>query len=339
MEIDKGQIIEELELSKTSSGFYTSDKITCPNCGKQNGKLGIKFIDNGGLTNCWSCSVSTSIFKFLNQIGYSHLIHKTHGHKYEEKSDIEFDGFMFNDNYDSENLVVAIPETIKLPKQFKRIYENDYLDSRGITKQQIEKFKVGTVDSVLYKNLKGKLIFQIFHNKNLVGLLGRSTKSKEWHDNNLKESKKGNVRFESRFWNSTGVEFQDILGGYDDITETTDLVIVVEGLTDKLNIDNLTEGLENTATVFTFGHSFSSNQRLLLKQTNVRTVILLYDPDSINVMKQVSVQLMSDFDKVFVAPILSEDDAGKINKNQLNEIFSRLMSPVEYFSSIVDIKI
>jgi len=340
MEIDKGQIIQELDLTMTSSGFYKSEDLECPNCGKRNGKLGIKFIDNGGLTNCWSCSTSTSIFQFLKQIGKEHLIHNSHSQEYKRESEIEFNGLMFNDNYKGSEEEVLVPETIELPIGFKRIEDNEYLRSRGITKEQIEQFGVGVVNSVMYKHLKGKLLFQIFHNGNLVALLGRSTNSKEWHDNNLAEAKKGLAKLESRFWNSTNVEFQNILGGYDDVTDETDVVIVVEGLTDKLNIDNLTKDIDGISTVFTFGHSFSNNQRLLLKQKkSVKTVILLYDPDSINVMKQVSMQLMSDFDEVFVVPILGDNDAGDLKEKEFNEVFQRLMNPIEYFRSIINIKI
>lgn len=339
MEIDKELVIEALSISKIGAqGFYTSENIECPNCGRADGKFGIKFLGNGGLVNCWICNYGASVFSYLHKIGKSYLIETGHAHTFD--GEIKIGGLMQNDNYNTVEQVAVKHIPIDLPRGYKRVYENAYLQSRGITPKQLEDFSVGSVQSVLYPELRDYLIFQIYQNKELVALLARTPYDKEWHENNNREFKEGKARLKPRYWNSQGVEFQDILGGLDDITEDIDTVIIVEGLFDKLNLDNLILGM-GVVVLFTFGHNFSDSQISLLKEKkSVTTVILMYDEDSLRSMKKTSMSLVDTFESVYVAPILFKGvDPGNIQVMQLSQVLANLKDPVDYFSSIVTLNL
>lgn len=340
MEIDKSLVINSLKLVKIGNqGFYTAKDLECPNCGKKEEKFGVKFIGQGGLVNCWVCNHKSSIFKYLKDIGKSNLVEFEHKQNYQDA--ISLGKLLENDNYKSSKSLVELPE-INLPRRYNRVTKSEYLQSRGITPKQLEDFLVGTVKSVLYPELKDYLIFQIFQNKRLVALLARTPYDKGWHKKNLEDSKLGKCKLKPRYWNTKGVEFQEILGGLDDITEEIHTVIVVEGLFDKLNIDNILIGIEGVISVFTFGHSFSDTQiELIKRKKNVKTVILMYDSDSLMQMKQISMKLINEFNSVFVLPINEKDmDPGDITAKEFLKLFSNnLFDPVEYYSSFINIKL
>tara|TARA_R110000851_G_scaffold128342_1_gene260693 strand:- start:196 stop:1230 length:1035 start_codon:yes stop_codon:yes gene_type:complete len=341
MEIDKFDVINSFKLAKLgNNGFYTSKTLECPSCGKKEEKFGIKFIGKGGLVNCWVCGYKSSIFKFLKQVGKSNLIEFEHKQNYGES--ISFIKLLENDNYNNTTKVfVELPE-IKPPRKYNRVTKSEYLQSRGITPKQLEDFLVGTVKSILYPELKDYLIFQIFQNNRLVALLARTPFDKGWHKKNLEDSKVGKCKMKPRYWNTKGVEFQEILGGLDDITDSVHTVIVVEGLFDKLNIDNILIEDDGIISVFTFGHSFSDRQIELIKsKNNIKTVILMYDNDSLMQMKKISMVLINEFDNVFILPILEKGlDPGDITAKQFEKLIStKLFNPVDYYSSFIDIKL
>tara|TARA_R110000803_G_scaffold210835_1_gene284176 strand:+ start:44688 stop:45716 length:1029 start_codon:yes stop_codon:yes gene_type:complete len=340
MEIEKSKVIEALNLVPIGGqGFYTSPNLSCSECGKKEEKFGIKFIGDGGLVNCWVCNHKSSIFNYLRAINKDYLI--SYDHQQDYGSGIKVGRLLENDNYfKNVETLPQLPE-ISVPRGYTRVLKNSYLQGRGITPEQLERFLVGTVNNVLYPELRDYLIFQIFQNNRLVALLARTPFDKDWHDKNLKDNRLGKCKLKPRYWNTKGVEFQDILGGLDDIKDETDTVIVVEGLFDKLNMDNLLLDIKSLEVVYTFGHSFSVNQIKLLKSKgNVKTVIIMYDEDSLKQMKKTSMQLVETFDNVFVAPILSPGvDPGNISENQLSQVLQNVKDPVEYFSSIITIKI
>ena len=339
MEVDKDEVIENLNISKIGAqGFYTSQELECPTCGRADGKFGIKFKDGGGLVNCWVCNYKSSIFQYLHKIGKSYLIEK--GHKHDFNGKLMISNLVNNDNYDvvKTNTIKHIP--ISMPRGYKRISKNTYLQSRGVTQKQLEDFRVGYVQNVLYPELRDYIIFQLFQYGKLVGWIARTPFDKDWHDKNLIDFKLGKAKLKPRYRNSKGTEFQDILGGLDDITNDTDTVIIVEGLFDKLNLDNLTLGM-GVAVCFTFGHNFSDNQIQLLKsKTSVKTVIIMYDEDSLNSMKKTSLMLSDIFDFIFVAPILDKGiDPGNLKPHQLSKLLKNLKDPIDYYSSIISINL
>jgi 5S rRNA maturation endonuclease (ribonuclease M5) len=167
--------------------------------------------------------------------------------------------------------------------------------------------------------------------------MGRTKHNYLWHKENIRKHKENGEPLVLRYRNSTGTDFDSILGGYDEITDTTHTVIIVEGLFDKINVDRLLEldKSEDVKCCFTFGNSVSDGQQKLLRnKKSVDTVILFYDYDAFKQSRTYGLVLNQYF-KTFVAEITDPNiDPGDMNIRQINSIFSKLYTALEYYTKI-----
>jgi len=307
MEIDKQEVVRELGVGKIGgSGFYTADHLSCPNCGRGDSKFGIKFIGTGGLTNCWRCGYSKSIFQYLKDIKKEHLISNYHQHDFNRFS---FDGISTNDNnYCPDDDLNHIEK--ELPIGYRPLDNKNYFDERGIYHVY---HPFGCTKSALAIELWDYIIFPLWMDEVLVGWLARSTKTKEWHELN------GGLRYR----NSPDTEFQNIVGGYDYIK--TDTVIIVEGVFDYLKIKHLDP---DTDVVFVFGHSVSKTQMTYIKKKGVKNVILMFDSDSYQPILKTGYELENNFEIVKVAII--PGDPGELELDEYFDSLTDLVSVEEF---------
>ena len=331
MKINVDKIIKDLGLTPFGAkGWLKNDKLLCPNCNKGD-KFGIKVTERTGAVHCFKCGYSTNILNFLKSIDKSNLI--SFEYDYSISTKLEF-------LKDENDEVINIPE-VELPKGFKLVNNIDYLNDRGFRDYQYKKYGVGLTNHFLEKKLHGYIIFQLRQNNILIGWLARSTRSKEWHKENLRKFKLGEEKLVLRYRNSTGTDFINILGNYDDITENTHTVILVEGLFDCTNIENLLNlnDQEEVKCCFTFGDSLSKNQYKLLLNTNVKTIILMYDPGTIDQMKKHGLELSKNFE-VFVAEIKDKNmDPGDINSNYLSEILKNMKNILYFYNNRINLSL
>lgn len=331
--IDPVQLIDELGLTPSGGGgWYSSKGIECPECNKGGGKFGIKIKEgDSALVNCWRCGYKDSIFSFLFKINKLELVQN--GKKYDYTEDL---GNVFAKKAECEEL----PEE-QLPRGFKLIHHHPYLKERGFQCWQYDQYRVGITDSPLEPLWRNKIIFQIINNGKRVGLLGRSTKDKGWHDQNMLDHKENGARLELRYKNSGG-DFNLMLGGLDDITPKTDTVIIVEGLMDKANIDRLIKAryIEEIQCVYCFGSSISKEQLTLLKRKfGINKVIFLFDPDALNKVRHYVAESQKIFNEVMICSIDNPDiDAGDMNVTQLIQTFKNIQTPDEFYSRGLIIK-
>lgn len=110
-----------------------------------------------------------------------------------------------------------------------------------------------------------------------------------------------------------------VLFGYDEVFSKK--VILVEGVFDVFNLWE--NGFNSMAT---FGHKISSYQIQALKEKGINEIILMYDSDSIEIMKNMFVDLERHFDSVSIAPLTEGDPADCKN---FNEPFSNILSSME----------
>lgn len=332
MKIDVERVKRELKLLPFGAkGWLSNESIVCPNCGKS-GKFGIKITQNSGGVNCFKCRYSDNFLNFLKSINRTDFVNFEYDYSIESK--LEF----IKEEVEEE--VEELPE-VNLPKGFKLIKFIDYLDSRGFKEYQYDKYGVGVTNHFLEKKLHEYIIFQIKQNKRLVGWLARSKRSKEWHKQNLQEYKQGESKLVLRYINSTGTNFSDIIGNYDDITENTRTVILVEGLFDCTNIENLLNlnDQEDVKCCFTFGNKISINQMKLLFKTNLERIILMYDPGTITQMKKYGLELSKRFE-VMVAEIKDKEvDPGDISVNNLTEVFNNMKNILYFYNSRIDLSL
>jgi hypothetical protein len=163
-----------------------------------------------------------------------------------------------------------------LPKKLEYIEKDEYLDKRGFVKRYYEEFRPAETKFFLERKLHDKFIFQFTMNGKLAAWLARSKKSKEWHEENLKRFKEGMEKLVLRYENSRD-GFSHVIGGYDNITNETDTVIIVEGMFDYISVDTKLHLYESPdiKCVFTFGNNMGLSQiRLLRDKPGIRNVIL-----------------------------------------------------------------
>ena len=333
MKVNEERIIAEFGLVPFGAkGWMKSDEIVCPNCQKS-GKFGIKFSKNSGAIHCFKCEHSANLIVYLKEVGRKDLI--------EFEQTVSINGGLVKPVFEAVEVEEELPE-VSLPKGYTRINYDAYLSDRNFKSYQYDQFEVGITNHFLESRLHNYLIFVLKQKGRIVGWLARSKYSKEWHKKNLEDSKQGLCTLQLRYMNSTGTDFEKILGGIDEITENTHTVIAVEGLFDKTNVSNLlrTNESEELKVLMTFGNKFSSSQLRSLRQTNVENVILMYDPGTISQSKQYSLELSRWFnvdvclmDKTRKTINGDEVDPGNIDIKYLFEVLSKRQNFLYFYHS------
>ena len=325
--MNQERIVNELGLKPFGNkGWMSAPNLECDECGKSD-KFAILFTNDSGIVHCFKCGRKTSLYNFLKNTNRSHLI---------ERNSVSVRDEIKSLDEEIETVEEVEQQEIDKPRGFKRLYFDSYLDERGFIEEQYNLFKVGESTDLRFAD---HIVFLIYNNHKLVSWLARSRRSKEWHKQNIKDFKAGTAKLVLRYYNSDNTEFSNILGGYDEIVEgETDTVILVEGITDKANVDRklfLYDSPEMKCN-FTFGHNFSENQAKLLKKKGVKNIILMYDPDALKEIEKFSLEYWKQFDSVLAARLRDGVDPG--DETDFTDIMNNLYSPLEfYFNNIKQI--
>ena len=236
MRYDKEQIIVDFGLKPFGSqGWMTNKGMECPYCGKS-GKWGIIFNDTGIATfHCWKCPRKVSLYEFLKKLGRTDLAKKT----YTVKPD-EIDKCPKLLWVQEEELVKEEDlKPVSLPLRLKPLVNDSYLNNRGFREEHYKQFEPSYTDTPLEPKLKNFIIFKMKVDGVCVAWWARSRYTKEWHKENLEAYKRHEADLVLRYRNSEN-NFQDLLGGCDEIVlGKTETVILVEGIFDAVNIQNL----------------------------------------------------------------------------------------------------
>lgn len=332
--MDKDEIIGSLGLKSFGQKGWLRNEQECPYCHKK-GKWGVKFGDESHHSfHCFICNKVTSLRNYLFKIGRADLAKNNFQIK-------EYDSPLAS-IYVQREADVEEEENVKsceLPYGLEPISEDEYLDDRGFLPCHYEEFEPCFTKSVLELKLHNYLIFKIKHGETIVGWLARSRYSKEWHEENLKESKRLGIPPQLRYKNSKD-GFTGFLGGSNFIGDNTDTVIVVEGLFDKVNIDRLL-GLkknDNMAVVFTFGKSISKDQIAIIRRNSgVKNIILMYDEDALQASKDSAMVLNKHFN-VYVARITDKGvDPGSMDGDYLTRILDNMQDPINFYTNNIKI--
>lgn len=319
--MNKDKIIATLKLKKFGNKGWMTGELTCPECGESS-KFGVLFSEEGAVCRCMRCAINMPLAKRLREIGLGELV-KDDKFRYQERK--ELPGLY------KEQEVVKEAEAV-LPFGFRRIHHDEYLESRGFTKEQYDQFNVGI--SSLDPHTRDKLIFPLYDTGKLLGWMARSRMTKEWHKENIRRHKELGETLILRYRNSEN-DFTKILGGADEITENTNTLILVEGLFDKANVDRLGKlnEWEEVKCCYTFGDDISSEQAERIPKT-VEFIILMYDPDALKNMKNSGSRIMNDFD-VKVAVIEYEGvDPGDMNAEQFIRTISNTKDFINYYTHL-----
>lgn len=328
--MDKDEIIGALNLKVFGQKGWLRNSDECPYCHKKD-KWGVMFgLDNHNSFHCFRCDKTSSLKSYLFKIGRKDLV----GNNFKIKDSED----PLSSIYKQREINDDEPKTVNecsLPVGVKNIVGDDYLDERGFMPCHYEEFEPCITNSILEIELRNYLVFKIKHGDKIVGWLARSRHSKEWHEENLKQSKIKGIAPQLRYKNSKD-GFTGFLGGSNFIGDKTETVIVVEGLFDKVNIDKLL-GLvknDNIAVVFTFGKSISKVQMGIIKRNiNVENIILMYDEDALQASKDSALMLKKHFN-VYVARITDKGiDPGNMDIDYLNKVLDNIQDPINFYTN------
>lgn len=325
--INKEDIKQELSLKRNGAkGWYHSDETCCTICDKWD-KAGILFTNKGGVFSCMRCGVNKPLTVYLKDIGRSDLV------EYGESVQINRKIGSLSVEEGEGPKVIELPEK-KLPIGSKPITQDDYLDSRGFLPYHYNLFK--PVVTQLDIRRRGAVIFQIFDEEGRrIAWLSRSKKSKEWHDENLRLHKEGKADLKLRYDNSLHTDFNKMLGGYSEITEKTHTLILVEGLFDKVPVDNnlyLYES-EEIKCNFLFGSKISDEQiDLINNKPQIKDIYILWDYGTLEKSKHYASILYTKTDcSVKVCEIVKKDcDPGDLNREETLDVISKSVNALQF---------
>lgn len=334
MKLTERQLLSLIEDSKLD---WKKENIVgkCPKCGHT--EFGISLKDNHqfGCYRKVKCGFSGNIFSLLKYLGrWSEFIG---GDQIYSNSE----GKLINRLLvTQEELIDSQLPTILPPIGFQRIYQHEYLDKRGFTKKDYEKFEVGLAKTdIIYKNY---IVFIFRIDGEIKGYLGRHLLSKKEIEEKNKWYKEQQIDKKILRYRNSSSDFSKILGGENELTDNTETVILVEGLFDKRGIDKLLnlDEQEEVKCCFTFKCDVSIYQIYLLqKYKKLKKIILLYDPDVIGQIKKVSLELEKHFPEVVVGYNETGNDPDEMTLTELEQVLSKLQSPENFVQSKITKKL
>lgn len=320
MNLDKKILIELLPTAvanRKETDFYC----TCPLCNKPE-HFGIAINRKNHPWRCLKCGEVGTIFRLLKILGRVDLLSEI------DVTDVRQITNKIQLTEEDENLeeeIAALPN-VTLPFGWKRVYDNDYLKSRGWGKEDFQYNEAGI--TVLDKKYKNYIIFPVTYEGNIKGYLGRHV----WEKDKIKEWNKNpdnKYRQIARYKNSED-EFSMLLGGIDECTENTHTVILVEGKFDKTNVTKLLSLYyeEEVKCCFTFGKTVTRYQFYLLQKVGVKKLIMIYDPDAVNDTKRYAMDASRYFN--VQVGFTSTKDCGDMNEQELYAVLDNLEDPINF---------
>lgn len=293
---------------ETRSGQYICD---CPFCGKENHFYISKRTQ---LFDCKKCGIIGSIYKLLKHLDKTYLL----GDKSVEFTEqIKSIRQSLQEELSTEQTIEELPKR-NMPVGFRICVANNYLTSRGITRKECKRYRIG--ETKLMFKYKNYILFPIYDNGEIRGFVGRY-------------GNKVVPRDRLRYSNSLDTDFASLLYGYDEIISgETETVIIVEGVFDKIAVDRKL-GLwddPRVKCVCTFGKKISEVQIRKLLAKNITNVILSWDFDALKEIKSYGIELERYFN-VDVAVSTIRKDIDECSQNEVVEIFSNIQ-PIGVFS-------
>lgn len=306
------EIVDLFQCKKSGSKGWFGDG-ECPYC--KHKKLGIIFRSNGSF-HCWYCEESGTVYKLLREVGRLELFS---GH---QKKDVVTTERLKNKLFQSSSndLYCEMLKKTK-PLGFSRIYNDDYLESRGFTKEQFEKYIVGetNLDPLLRKNY---IIFLLIEDDECKGWIARSRKDAQW----ISQYNEQNKFKHFKYLNSPQTNFGMTLFGIDEVEkDVTKKVILVEGVFDKFNIERLSK----EKCLACFGKKITDYQIKRLLDKGVQEILLLFDSDAVKESKECGLRLSLYFDKVRIG-FIESGDCGDMVRAVFHNVIYHCKEPLDY---------
>lgn len=308
-------------------GWITSPK-ECPWCGKDNHHFGIKFSkrtakhSNEASFHCFKCEVKGGEFLLFKQLDMLTFLRQGDYIKQDKALEKKIDTRLWSKDEDELELDVI---TRHKPLGFRRIKTDEYLTSRGFELWQFSEYEIGRTRLSL--KLRDYIIFLINEGGENKGYVARIAWDKKKIDSYEKKTGKRVVRYR----NEGGVDFAKLLFGIDELDARTLTVILVEGVTDKANVDRLLNRInlrDRIKCCCTFGKKISDEQAEKLYRKGIKNIVFLYDPDAIKASKQYSIKLKSRFN--VLVGFLRDKDPGDLSLEEFENVMEGLEDPINF---------
>ena len=171
------------------------------------------------------------------------------------------------------------------------------------------------------------ITFLVEEGNEIKGFVKRSIHSKLWIDKYNELNSKKYLR-----WKNSLSNFGKLIYGYNQITTSTKIAILVEGITSKANIDKLLNLYYDNeiCCLVTFGKKITKEQilKILSCGENIEKVILLYDGDVGKNLKNIGL-FISNYTDINIGLLPKEKDPADLDKKELMQILDRLKNPFE----------
>lgn len=289
----------------------------CPFCGKEK-----HFFINSktNLWNCKRCGREGNLKSFLLGIGKgSYLKELPNNFSLGGGALGKVPSLLLEKEFLGEEVTEL--KKIRFPVGFERIYEDKYLKNRGFREEDFYFHPVGYTD--LEEKYKDYILIGITEGSEVKGYVGRYTKK-------IIEEK------QLRYKNSKGTKFSNLLFNINSINSFTEIVFLVEGIFDAVNMENVLElkKEDRIKVLATFGKKISEKQILKLKSfSSLKTVILIYDGrDAVNEIKKYSFELSKNGFKVLIG-FSEKGDPGSWSEKMFKKVLKNLESPEEFYYS------
>lgn len=311
--ISDGELREILEVEKeTRSGQYIC---RCPYCGKESHMYINKRTQ---AWDCKKCGNSGNIYKLLRFLDKTYLLQ---GATVVNEDVIESVREMLANERENSEVKLSVLPDVKMPVGWKVLENsNPYLRARGVNAELCRRYRMGTTQ--MFRKYKNYILIPITDGGRVKGFIGR------YGSRSVPE---GRLRYN----NSVGTEFAQLLYGYDEITERTTTVILVEGVFDKIACDKVLRLWDDEAVkcVCTFGKKISAEQVAKLKVKGVCRVILLYDFDAIREIKKFGIELEKDF--ITNITFTTRKDIDECTEEEALAVFEKLYSPRDFNVDVI----
>ena len=287
----------------------------CPFCGKESH---FYISRKTQLWDCKKCGEYGNIYKLLKFLDKTYLLQ---GSTIEIRDNLLSLRNIQKDVNDDEVTLKNLP-VISMPAGWKiSCNSTKYLLARGISSSDCKRYNIGTTD--LFRKFKNYVLIPVYDNNEIRGFVGRYASKKVPLD-------------KLRYNNSIGTEFSELLFGYDEITNKTRTVILVEGIFDKIATDKFLElwKSKEIKCVCTFGKKISKEQTKKLLIKGVSRVILLYDFDAIKDIKRYGLELKNNF-ITSITYTSSKKDIDECTKEEAMEVFQHLQSPESFNVDVI----
>lgn len=297
----------------------------CPECDKREFYISLNENHPFNCVRKKKCGFQGNIYTLLNKLGIKE--------ESNFKPDVKWSSNVQNTLLDGVEDTINIDlQEIALPLGFRRIYNDSYLNKRGFIKDDYDIYQVGITN--LDRSLINYIIFVIYNDFKPVATIGRFKGTKEECE----------LLKKPRYKNSES-DFEKILGGYDELEkDVTETVILVEGLFDAKNIIDLLDLKNNSSTkcCYTFKCHVSDAQLYKLQLKGIKKILLMYDSDVLDKIKETAMQLSKHFE-VQIAHIECKNengeikDPGDLNIKELQCVLHTTFTPLEFYTKKVQI--